>query len=88
MISNIPNTPIRPEDLTGIKFIFTRNIPNNTAEEAATAAQLMGITSKETALSTLSVVDDVKQEIERIDMEAAQGDAHYREYMDEQHREF
>lgn len=88
LISNIPNTPIRPEDLTGIKFIFTRNIPNNTAEEAATAAQLIGITSKETALSTLSVVDDVKQEIERIDLEAAQGDAHYREYMDEQHREF
>lgn len=88
LIANIPNTPIRPEDLTGIKFIFTRNIPNNTAEEAATAAELIGITSKETALSTLSVVDDVKQEIERIDLEAAQGDAHYREYMDEQHREF
>lgn len=88
LIANIPNTPIRPEDLPGIKFIFTRNIPNNTAEEAATAAQLIGITSKETALSTLSVVDDVKQEIERIDLEAAQGDAHYMEYMDGQHKEF
>lgn len=88
LISNIPNTPIRPEDLTGIKFIFTRNIPNNTAEEAATAAQLYGVTSKETALSTLSVVDDVKRELERITEEAAQGDAHYMEYMDEQHREF
>lgn len=88
LIANVPNTPIRPEDLTGIKFIFTRNIPNNTAEEAATAAQLMGITSRTTALSTLSVVDDVKWEMEMIDLEAAQGDAHYREYMDEQHREF
>ena len=88
LIANIPNTPIHPEDLTGIKFIFTRNIPNNTAEEAATAAQLMGITSRTTALSTLSVVDDVKWEMEMIDLEAAQGDAHYREYMDEQHREF
>lgn len=49
-----------------IAFRFTRNIPNNVAEEAETAKNLIGITSLETALSTLSVVSDPKAEITRI----------------------
>lgn len=49
-----------------IAFRFTRNIPNNVVEEAETAKNLIGITSLETALSTLSVVSDPKAEITRI----------------------
>ena len=38
----------------------TRNLPKNVAEEAQTAAQLEGVVSKETQLSVLSIVPDVK----------------------------
>lgn len=82
LIANIPNTPINQDDLKNIKYIFTRNIPNNTVEEAQTAAELIGITSKETALSTLSIVDDVKKELELIKEEEGQGDHDYINYMD------
>lgn len=55
-----------PMDIT---FRFTRNIPNNVAEEAETAKNMIGVTSLETALSTLSVVDDPKAELTRIQEE-------------------
>lgn len=47
----------------------TRNLPKNLQEEAQTAAQLEGIVSKETQLSVLSIVDDPKAEIERMEDE-------------------
>ena len=62
-----------PENMKGewrnIEYKFTRNEPKNILEEAQTAAQLMGITSQETALSVLSVVNDVSSELNRIDQE-------------------
>lgn len=53
----------------GIEYTFTRNEPKDIKEQAETATLLMGITSEETALSVLSVVPDVKTEIERINKE-------------------
>lgn len=53
----------------GIKYQFTPNIPNNTAEEAQTAQSLAGITSKKTQLRVLSVVDDVNAEMDQINKE-------------------
>lgn len=50
----------------------TRNLPKNVAEEAQTAAQLEGIVSKETQLSILSIVPDVKKELERMEQEGAE----------------
>jgi SPP1 family phage portal protein len=50
----------------------TRNLPKNVAEEAQTAAQLEGIVSKETQLSVLSIVPDVKKELERMEQEGAE----------------
>ena len=50
----------------------TRNLPKNVAEEAQTAAQLEGIVSKETQLSVLSLVPDVKKELERMEQEGAE----------------
>lgn len=49
-----------------------RNLPKNVAEEAQTAAQLEGIVSKETQLSVLSIVPDVKKELERMEQEGAE----------------
>ena len=53
----------------GLKYIFTPNFPANLLEEAQIAAQLEGITSHETQLSTLSVVDNVQEELDRIEEE-------------------
>lgn len=52
----------------------TRNLPKNVAEEAQTAAQLEGIVSKETQLKVLSVVDNVKDEMEKLNEENAPSD--------------
>lgn len=57
------------DEWRNIEYKFTRNEPKNILEEAQTAAQLMGITSQETALSVLSVVNDVSSELDRIDKE-------------------
>ena len=53
------------DEWQNIEYKFTRNEPKNILEEAQTAAQLMGITSDETALSVLSVVSDVQTELSR-----------------------
>lgn len=49
-----------------VQFKFTRNLPINMSDEADTAEKLNNIVSKETQLSTLSIVDDPKAEIQRI----------------------
>lgn len=47
----------------------SRNLPKNQMEEAQTAAQLEGIVSKETQLSILSVVQNPKDELDKIHQE-------------------
>lgn len=66
LIAQLPNSKIRPDDLVGIEYKFTRNIPANVRDEAETARSLQGIVSDETILATLSIVGDVKKELERI----------------------
>lgn len=58
-----------PDAYIDIEVKMTRNIPKNISEEVQTAAQLSGIVSKETQLSVLSIVPDVKAEIEKMDIE-------------------
>lgn len=53
------------DDYLKVWFGFKRNIPVNLLEEAQTAVTLTAITSQKTALSTLSVVDDVEYELEQ-----------------------
>ena len=53
----------------GITYQFTQNAPKNLLEEVQTAAQMAGVTSKETQLSVISAVDDPKKELEKIDLE-------------------
>ena len=61
--TNVPES--MKDEWKNMEYKFTRNEPKNILEEAQTAAQLMGITSDETALSVLSVVSNVQTELER-----------------------
>ena len=63
--TNVPNR----DAWRDVDIRTTRNLPKNVAEEAQTAAQLEGIVSKETQLSVLSIVPDVKKELERMEQE-------------------
>lgn len=63
-------TPIKADSWQDLSFQFIRNLPINLADEATTAQTLEGIVSKETQLSTLSIVDDPKTEIEQMQKEA------------------
>lgn len=69
MISNTNLTPIKGDDWVGIDYLFTRNYPANLLEESKIAKNLTGITSKETALSVLSVVSDTRDELRRMNNE-------------------
>src|SRR5699024_7042424 len=64
------NVPASDKDAwVEVEYRFIRNIPRNIQDEAQTARDLEGIISKESQLSTLSIVDDVQTEIERMDAE-------------------
>ena len=64
------NVPASDKDSwVEVEYRFIRNIPRNIQDEAETARNLEGIISKESQLSTLSIVDDVQSEIERMDAE-------------------
>ncbi|WBU87829.1 portal protein [Brochothrix phage BtpYZU01] len=68
--SLLTNVPEKLSDAWGdIEYKFTRNMPKNILEEAQTAVQLATIASRETTLSVLSVVPDVRAEIDRMDSE-------------------
>ncbi|MFM1538686.1 phage portal protein [Helcococcus bovis] len=68
IILGVPNsvTMSMADEWKNLRYLFTRNIPENLREEAETAGILSSLVSQETALSTLSIVDDVKDEMERI----------------------
>ena len=59
-----------PEDAwMGITYQFTKNNPKNLLEEVQAAAQMAGITSRETQLSVISAVDDPQTELQKIEAE-------------------
>lgn len=61
-----PLAKVPADSWVQLRYRFTPNIPANMLEEAQIAAQMEGITSHETQLGVLSVVDDVKAEMVRI----------------------
>lgn len=69
LICSNPVISAKADDWLFIDYTFAQNIPANQLEEAQIAAQLSGVTSKETQLKALSIVDDVKDEIKKIDAE-------------------
>jgi SPP1 family phage portal protein len=66
------NVPASESDAwIDIEYRFIRNIPRNIQDEAETARNLEGVVSKRTQLTTLSIVDDVDLELERIEEDIA-----------------
>lgn len=64
-----PASKVPADSWVMLKYKFTQNIPANMLEEAQIAAQMEGITSHETQLKVLSVVDDVMEELDKIEKE-------------------
>lgn len=64
-----PASKVDADAWVGLHYTFTPNIPANLLEEVQTAAQMEGITSKNTQLSVISAVDNVQAELDRIEEE-------------------
>lgn len=60
---------IEKDDWVKLNYKFTPNFPANILEESQIAKNLAGVSSKETQLKVLSVVENVKKEMERIEKE-------------------
>ena len=69
LIFSNPVSGMQKDDWVKVKPIFTRNFPANVLEETQIAGNLDGITSKRTQLGTLSIIDNVDEELERIEAE-------------------
>ncbi len=65
MVFKLPTNGSNPNIWQQLKYTFTQNIPEDIKSEAETAQILQGIVSDETMLSTLSFVDNPKDEIDR-----------------------
>src|SRR5699024_2185130 len=64
------NVPASDKDSwVEVEYRFIRNIPRNIQDEAETARNLEGVISESSQLSTLSIIDDVDVELERIEDE-------------------
>ena len=66
LIFSNPVSGMQKDAWVGIEPIFTQNYPANILEESQIAGNLAGITSHETQLKVLSVVDNVQEELDRI----------------------
>ena len=64
-----PASKVPADSWMKLKYQFTPNIPANLLEEAQIAAQMEGITSHETQLKVLSIVDNVQDELDKIEEE-------------------
>ena len=65
-----PASKVPADAWVQLHYVFTPNFPANLLEEAQIAAQMEGITSHETQLKVLSIVDNVQEELERIEEES------------------
>ena len=69
LIFSNPVSGMKADDWVKLTYQFTQNIPANLLEESQIAGNLAGITSQQTQLKVLSIVDNVQQEIEQIEQE-------------------
>ena len=69
LIFSNPGNAMKKDDWVKLHYKFTPNVPANLLEESQIAQNLSGVVSQETQLGVLSVVDNPKTEIERIDKE-------------------
>lgn len=64
-----PASKVKSDAWVQLHYHFTPNLPANLLEEAQIAAQMEGITSHQTQLRVLSVVDNVQDELDTIQTE-------------------
>ena len=64
-----PASKVPADSWVQLHYHFAPNIPANLLEEAQIAAHMEGITSHETQLRVLSIVDNVQDELDRIEEE-------------------
>lgn len=64
-----PASKVPADSWVKLHYKFTPNFPANLLEEAQIAAQMEGITSHETQLKALSIVDNVQEELDKIKKE-------------------
>lgn len=65
-----PASKVPKDAWVQLHYVFTPNTPANLLEEAQIAAQMEGIVSKETQLRVLSIVDNVQDELDKIEEES------------------
>jgi SPP1 family phage portal protein len=64
-----PASKVPKDAWVGLHYVYTPNFPANLLEEAQIAAQLEGVVSDETKLKVLSIVENVQEELDRIEEE-------------------
>lgn len=64
-----PASKVPADSWVKLHYKFTPNFPANLLEEAQIAAQMEGITSHETQLKALSIVENVQEELDKIKKE-------------------
>lgn len=69
LIFSNPGNTMQKDDWVKLHYKFTPNVPANLLEESQIAQNLSGVVSQETQLGVLSVVDNPRAEIERIEKE-------------------
>lgn len=69
LIFSNPVSGMKKDGWVKLTYQFTQNFPANLLEESQIAGNLAGITSQQTQLKVLSVVDNVQEEIERLEQE-------------------
>lgn len=69
LIFSNPVSGMKKDDWVKLHYHFTPNIPANLLEESDIVGKLEGVVSKETQLGVLSIVDNVKSEIDRLEEE-------------------
>ena len=69
LIFSNPVSGMQKDDWMKLHYHFTQNVPANVLEEAQIANQLENVVSQETQLKALSIVDNVKDEIKKIEAE-------------------
>lgn len=69
LIFSNPVSGMKKDDWVKIHPHFTPNFPANVQEESEIARNLEGIVSQETQLGVLSIVDNVQDEIKKLDSE-------------------
>lgn len=79
VVLSVPTTQVPADAWSELNYKFTRNVPKNTLEEAQIVSQLNGQVSDETKLSVLSIVQDPKEELDRMEEESKKDSALYQQ---------